>query len=105
MIMRIWRGKVPSRKAGDYRAYLDRTGLAEYRKTPGNLGVFATNCALGDVTELALVTFWDSIESIQKFAGPDIDTAVYYPEDDQYLLYREPKVEHYDVGYAAPAFG
>lgn len=105
MIMRIWRGKVPIQKTGDYLAYLKRTGLAEYRKTFGNLGVFVTTRALGDITEFAVVTFWDSKASIQEFAGPNLDTAIYYPDDDQYLLHREPKVEHYDVGYAAPAFG
>lgn len=57
MIMRIWRGMVPVQKTGDYLAYLKRTGLAGYRKTPGNLGVFATTRALGDIAEFAVVTF------------------------------------------------
>jgi hypothetical protein len=51
-----------------------------------------------------VVAFWDSIEAIRAFAGDDHGKAVYYPEDDAYLLSREPKVEHYEVKFAAPAF-
>jgi hypothetical protein len=103
MIMRIWRGKVPTPKADAYLAYLDQTGLGDYRKVAGNLGVFATTRPLGEVTEFVLVTYWESVEAIRRFAGDPIDTAVYYPADDEYLLYREPTVEHYEVRYAAHA--
>jgi heme-degrading monooxygenase HmoA len=103
MIMRIWRGKVPTPKADSYLAYLHETGLADYRNVAGNLGVFATTRNLGEATEFVLVTYWESVEAIRRFAGDPIDTAVYYPADDDYLLYREPKVEHYEVRYAAHA--
>lgn len=41
------------------------------------------------------LTFWDSKDAIQRFAGPDIETRKYYPED--FLLEFEPTVEHYEV--------
>ena len=41
MIARIWRGATASDRAEDYLHYLERTGLAEYRATPGNHGVQA----------------------------------------------------------------
>jgi hypothetical protein len=43
------------------------------------------------------VTPWDSTEAIAAFAGEDIEAAVYYDEDDRYLLDREPRVAHYAV--------
>jgi heme-degrading monooxygenase HmoA len=103
MIMRIWRGRVSQNKEQAYLDYLQKTGLSEYRRIPGNRGVFATTRGVGGVTEYVLVTFWDSIEAIRAFAGDDYEKAVYYPEDDGYLLSREPKVEHYEVKFAAPA--
>jgi hypothetical protein len=42
-------------------------------------------------------TFWDSYDAIRAFAGEDVDAAVYYPEDDRYLVEREDIVEHYEV--------
>lgn len=43
------------------------------------------------------MTLWDSTEAIAAFAGEDIEAAVYYDEDDRYLLDREPRVAHYAV--------
>jgi heme-degrading monooxygenase HmoA len=104
MIMRIWRGHVLHYKEQAYLDYLQKTGLSVYRRIPGKQGVFATTRTAKGVTEYVLVTFWESIEAIRAFAGDDYEKAVYYPEDDAYLLSREPKVEHYDVKFAAPAF-
>jgi hypothetical protein len=42
---------------------------------------------------------WDSFDAVRRFAGDDIERAVYYPEDKEYLLSLEPNVEHYDVLY------
>jgi len=50
-----------------------------------------------DRAEFTLITLWDSMEAVRRFAGDDPETAVYYPEDDDYLLWREPKVDHYEV--------
>jgi hypothetical protein len=34
---------------------------------------------------------------IGRLAGPDPERAVYYPEDDDFLLEKEPNVTHYEV--------
>ncbi|MGH7541906.1 MAG: antibiotic biosynthesis monooxygenase family protein, partial [Gemmatimonadota bacterium] len=97
VIARTWHGRVPATRADDYHEYLRRTGLADYEATPGNLGVLVFRRTEGDVTHSLLTTFWDSVESIRRFAGDDYTRARYYPEDDDYLLEREPLVTHYDV--------
>ena len=97
MIARIWRGETPADRADDYLAYLRQTGLSDYVATPGNQGVRVLRRLRGDHTEFVLNSYWDSLEAIRAFAGPDIDTAVYYPEDDAFLLGHEPQVDHFDV--------
>jgi heme-degrading monooxygenase HmoA len=97
MIARTWHGRVPADKADAYYAYLRRTGLADYAATPGNRGVSVLRRTDGAVTHFLLLTLWDSIEAIQVFAGPEYELAQYYPEDDDYLLEREPFVTHYEV--------
>lgn len=47
--------------------------------------------------EFLILTFWESIESIKKFAGEDFEKARYYLEDKNYLLEFEEKVVHYEV--------
>jgi heme-degrading monooxygenase HmoA len=46
---------------------------------------------------LLLTSFWESSKAIAKFAGPDIEKARYYPEDERYLIELEPTVTHYEV--------
>lgn len=104
MVARLWHGRVPSTKADAYEVYLKRTGIPDYAATPGNRGVWVLRRIEGDVTHFLLITLWDSPAAIETFAGSPIDRARYYPEDDDYLLEREPHVVHYDVA-AGPSAG
>jgi heme-degrading monooxygenase HmoA len=97
VIARIWRGRTPAEKADAYLDYLRATGLKEYAATPGNRGVLVLRRVEGGVAEFLLVSLWVSVDAIKAFAGEDHERAVYYPEDDEYLLERETTVSHYEV--------
>lgn len=98
MIARMWRGWVRTEKAEDYVAYIERTGLAGYRETPGNRGAEMWVRELGDGrSEVTTLSWWDSLDDIRGFAGDDITRAVFYPEDDEYLVDRETTVTHHEV--------
>lgn len=97
MISRTWHGRVPAAKADAYFQFLLRTGVPDYKSTPGNLGVFVHRRVEGDEAHFFLTTYWDSVESIKKFAGEQYHRARYYPEDDDYLLEKEPGVAHAEV--------
>lgn len=97
MIARIWRGRTTASKAAAYVEYLERSGVAEYRRTKGNRGVFMLRRTKGEVSEFLLLTLWDSMDSIRAFAGDDVDKARYFPKDREFLLEFEPTVDHYDV--------
>jgi heme-degrading monooxygenase HmoA len=97
MIARIWRGTVREADKDIYYEYLQKTGLKEYADTPGNRGVHTLRRVADGKCEFFLLTLWDSWEAVKAFAGPDYEKAVYYPEDDKYLVDRGPKVDHYEV--------
>ncbi len=97
MIARSWHGRVPAEKSDAYLEYLHRTGLADYRSTPGNRGLWVLRTVKGGVAEFLLITFWDSFDAIRAFAGDDVERARYYPEDDDFLLEREPTVTHWEI--------
>jgi len=96
-IARIWRGRTPAAKAAGYLDFLRRKGLAGYRATEGNRGVEVLLRIDGDVAEFLLLSYWDGYDAVRRFAGPDPERAVYYPEDDEFLLEKEPTVTHYEV--------
>jgi heme-degrading monooxygenase HmoA len=94
----MWRGWVSTDRAAEYVDYITKTGLAEYQQTPGNLGAQMWTRNLDDGrTEVLTLSWWESLDSIRGFAGDDIDVAVYYPEDEHYLIDREMTVTHYEV--------
>ena len=98
MIARIWRGKVRTPEAAAYAAYVESTGMVEYRRCAGNCGAWQLSRDLGDgTTEIVTLSFWESLESIHEFAGDDIERAVFYPEDDRYLVDRDLTVTHFAV--------
>ena len=103
MIARIWRGAVRAEDAPAYAAYVQQTGIAGYQRTPGNRGAWALWRVDGDRAEIVTVSLWESRSAIEAFAGQDIEQAVFYPEDDRYLIDRDLTVRHYDV--AGPALG
>ena len=98
MIARVWRGVVHSEKLEDYIDIVEDTGMAEYRRTPGNLGAQILTRDLGEGrAEIVTISWWPDIDHVRGFAGEDIELAKYYPEDEPYLLHRDPTVVHYTV--------
>jgi heme-degrading monooxygenase HmoA len=97
MVARIWRGAVRSADADEYADYMRRTGLAAYRATPGNRGAWMLRRDVDDRTEFVMFTLWDSLDAVKAFAGDDYEQAVFYPEDDRFLIERDLVSSHYTV--------
>jgi len=101
VIARMWRGWVRTGDRDFYVGYVEETGMSEYRRTPGNRGAHLLTRDLDDGrTEIVTLSFWDSREVVAGFAGEDISRAVFYPEDDRYLVDRETTVTHFEVAEA-----
>jgi len=97
MIVRIWHGVTLKSKSEEFFEYVKRTGVKDCRTTEGNRGVFVFRRIHDDKSHFLFLSFWDSLETVPKFAGKNIEKAVYYPEDKNYLLELEPTVLHYEV--------
>jgi len=102
MIARVWRGTTRPEDADIYLDYIQRTGTAHCLETPGNQGVQIFRRIVDGKAEFIFVSLWPSMDAIHAFAGPNPEKAVYYPEDEQYLLELEPTVAHYDVVSTTP---
>ncbi len=97
MIGRIWHGVTAAEKSGEYLDYLNQTGVPDYRATEGNRGVYVLRRIEEDQAHFLTVSFWESMEKIEAFAGSDPEKARYYPDDGRFLTDFEPTVEHYEV--------
>lgn len=97
MICRMWHGATPRSKADAYAAFLARRAIPDYRSVPGNLSVAVLRRDDKELSHFMTVTYWESEECIRAFAGDDLLVAKYYPEDRDFLLEFEPRVQHFTV--------
>ena len=98
IVLRCWSSRISTGDEEAYAAYIAGTGLKDYRATPGNLGCQMLMRRLDDgSTMVSTLSWWSSMEAIHAFAGDDVRTARYYPEDDQFLLEKPEHVEHFRV--------
>lgn len=98
-IVRTWRGATRAEDGDAYLGYLLATGLAAYRSTPGNLGALALRRVDGGRAEFLVLSLWDSEAAVRRFAGDDPGRAVFYPEDERFLVDRDDHVDHWHVDH------
>jgi heme-degrading monooxygenase HmoA len=97
MIARIWHGRTRAADAGRYLEFLKQRAIPDYKSVPGNQGVYLLRRVEGEQAHFLTLTFWESRQAIEGFAGAEIERAKYYPEDKDFLLEFEPTVSHYEV--------
>jgi antibiotic biosynthesis monooxygenase (ABM) superfamily enzyme len=97
MIARVWHGATRAEDADAYAAYIGKTAVESSRTLPGNRGALILRRVDGDRAEFETILLFDSLDDVRGFAGEDVETAVFYPEDDAYLVAREPVARHYEV--------
>lgn len=98
-IMRLWHGQVAVEKADDYEKFMIERAAPDYGSVEGLLKLYFQRKNEEKKAHFLLVTIWDSIESVKKFAGNNPEIAKYYPEDDDFLLEKEKYVSMYEVFY------
>lgn len=98
MITRIWHSVTLAEKGESFYEYIRKTGTKAYREANGNKGTYILRRYCDDKAEFLLISLWDSIESIKRFAGEDYHKAYYpFPEDKEFLIELEREVMHFEV--------
>ncbi len=98
-IMRLWHGEVTIEKADEYEKFMIERAAPDYSSVEGLLKLYFQRKNEEEIAHFLLVTLWDSIESVKKFAGDNPEIAKYYTEDDNFLLEKEKYVSMYEVFY------
>ena len=97
MIARSWDGLTTAALSDAYADYVRRTGFKDLQETSGNRGVLLLRRREGDSERFRVLSLWDGVEAIRRFAGDDPERARYYPEDERFLDALPPNVEHFEV--------
>jgi heme-degrading monooxygenase HmoA len=97
LIARVWHGRTLTPKADDYEKYLEASSLKKILATDGNHGIEVLRRTNGGKTDFIVISYWESIEAVKRFAGVDYEKAVILPRDGEFLIDVEPEVVHYEV--------
>jgi len=97
MIARFWTAKVAKAHAHIYADHLKRQVLTALRKVDGSIGTKLLERETSDGVEIVVITLWQSLDSIKKFAGPDVEKAVVSDEVVSLFLQYDQRVRHYNV--------
>jgi heme-degrading monooxygenase HmoA len=68
-IMRLWHGKVAIEKADEYEKFMISRAAPDYGSVDGLLKLYFQRRNENTIAHFLLVTIWDSMESVKKFAG------------------------------------
>jgi antibiotic biosynthesis monooxygenase (ABM) superfamily enzyme len=97
VIARVWRGATRATDGDAYAAYIEESGTGPARQLPGARGSLVLRRIKGDRTEFETIILFDSLDNVRAFAGDDLEAAVFFPEDDRYLVDRDPTVSYHEV--------
>lgn len=96
-ISRQWTGVAARAHADAYVAHLMSDTFFQLREIPGFLGARIHRREVDEGTEFLIVTEWQSMEAIHRFAGADAEAAVVPPKAREMLVAFDTRVRHYDL--------
>jgi GNAT superfamily N-acetyltransferase/heme-degrading monooxygenase HmoA len=97
VIVRIWRARAARDQAGTYVEHATALVFPELRKLPGHKGALVLTKAQDAHVTMQVLTFWESMQAVQAFAGSSPDLAVVEPEAQAVLLDFDRTVAHYQL--------
>ena len=99
VITRVWRGWAPADRAQAYERHYRSEVLSVLRGVRGFEGARLLQRTTGGETEFVSLTFFDDLDAVRAFAGPDYETAVVADEARQVLTRFDDHVSHYETAF------
>ena len=97
MIMRMWKARATANGANAYVQHATKIVFPKVSAIHGNQGAYLLRRKTARDVELLVVTLWDSMEAIRRFAGPHPHQAVVEPEARAVLASFDETVTHFEV--------
>jgi heme-degrading monooxygenase HmoA len=97
MIARHWRGWTEPQDADAYERLLKEKVLPSLKEIEGYEGGYILRNPGPEQVEFVVINFFDSLETVKRFAGQNYNVAVFEPEARKLLKKIEPLATHYEV--------
>jgi heme-degrading monooxygenase HmoA len=97
MIARTWRASATRDRRDAYPEHFRRRVVPELRAVAGFLGADLLARDTADAVEFTVLTRWESMDAIRRFAGEDPERAVVDPDAAAVLRTFDSRVTHDEV--------
>lgn len=101
LIVRMWKARTTPLKSGEYVEHATRKVFPALGAIAGHRGAYLLRRAVDGAVEFVVLTLWDSMEAVRKFAGPKPEKAVVEPEARAALTDFDESVTHFEVVHRA----
>jgi heme-degrading monooxygenase HmoA/uncharacterized protein YciI len=96
-ILRMWKARSTAEKAGEYVRHATAKVFPALRGIEGHRGAYLLRRALDGAVEIVVLTLWESMEAVRKFAGAQPEEAVVDPEARATLTAFDDFVTHFEI--------
>jgi len=97
MISRHWNGIAKPASAERYVSHLKDETFPQLASLPGFIRATILRREVPEGTEFQIVTLWDSLRSIEAFAGVNVEAAVVPPAVQAMMVDYDRSVVHYEI--------
>ncbi len=97
MILRMWSARATVEKSGEYVEHATKKVFPALGAIAGHRGAYLLRRAVDGAVEFVVLTLWESMEAVRKFAGVRPERAVVEPEARAALTAFDEFVTHFEV--------
>src|SRR5450631_3917210 len=97
MILRMWRARATVEKSGEYVEHATKKVFPALCAIEGHRGAYLLRRAVDGAIELVVLTLWESMEAVRRFAGVKPEKAVVEAEARAALTSFDDSVTHFEV--------
>jgi heme-degrading monooxygenase HmoA len=102
MIARIWHGRAPRARAGDYQRHYETQVTGSLRALSGFRGAQLLRRDDGGEVTFTSITWFTDLDAVRDFAGDDYEQAVVEEAARAALSHWDDRVVHHEVAVRVP---
>ncbi|HEY6293105.1 MAG TPA: antibiotic biosynthesis monooxygenase [Terriglobia bacterium] len=93
----MWKGRSTAGQAGEYVRHATQRVFPSLRAIEGHRGACLLRRAVDGAVEFVVLTLWESMGAVRRFAGVDAQKAVVEPEARAILTDFDHSVTHFEI--------
>jgi uncharacterized protein len=97
LILRMWKARSTFENSGEYVQHATKKVFPTLRAIEGHRGAYLLRRAVDGATEFVVLTVWESMEAVRKFAGMEPEKGVVEPEARAALTSFDDFVTHFEI--------